>query len=261
MSKDLIVNILVHPGYCIEQEGYNPFVYDEQLNKGDINIFLHPQLPEYLMKFHLFNEYGYIIEEVLKNRNFEELKELDTYEYRNGKGKHLNHYLLGFTFNQQLKKEYKGYLSDKDIVDTLMINRDKYINMLVSSLPLNTFTPFFRNHMGSYEYVAFKRRLLMQYGMSIHGHNYHIDATDLISSFNLIGGVVGTIQNKKVIVFGEHYNQCVKTVEFMLRSLNINFETDKSLCSFNARCKLTSHLFREEDNHFLVERENIEKDS
>lgn len=258
MKNEQIINILVHPGYCINQEGYNLFVYDEQLKKGDINIFLHPQLPTHLMKFHLFNEYGYIIEEVLKNRFYQELDDLDTYEYRNGKGKNLNHHLLGITFGNQLKKENKGVLRDDEIVNLMMINRDRYIDMLISSLPFNMFTPFFRNHMGSNENIAFKNRLLLQFGLSVTGTNHHLEATDLLSQMDNIKSILKYINHNgkdyKVIVFGEHYNQCVKTVEFMLRSLNINFETDKKLCSFNTRCNLTGHLFDKDGGYFLIEK-------
>ena len=52
-----IINIVMHPGYCVNQDNYNKEIYFEQLDKGLVNIFLHPTLSERQMEFLLNKEF------------------------------------------------------------------------------------------------------------------------------------------------------------------------------------------------------------
>lgn len=63
-----IINIVVHPGYCVDHDEYKKDVYFKQLDNGTFNIFLHPTCDDLSRKIVLKTFVKEVMKEACKNR-------------------------------------------------------------------------------------------------------------------------------------------------------------------------------------------------
>ena len=260
-----IINIVIHPGYCSKQDNYNKEIYFEQLDKGLVNIFLHPTLSKRQMEFLLNKEFSITKNYALKclNINNAIINSMDR-DYINNEGKYIRHPYVGnilrqfmFSVTRRVKKnkniknkKFSKYF--KKILNKKQKNLVKYLILLSTKG-----YPFFVNHLTGKEYDNFRTLLKEKYSKNntVNGReqiNFHVDATLITpNTKNLIKYVKENIEvEDKVFLFGEHFNQCVQNIANVMDEIGLEYKILKSLTSYNNSPDLEK--CSNPDEHFFV---------
>ena len=125
-----IINIVVHPGYCIGCDGYDQEVYYNQLDKGDSNLFLHPTVDEVGRAVVIKQNIKQVLKEACQNRSIPEVEDLIKLEDCDS----INFPYAGYVFRQfmfykfkSIKKKHKRTKkSYSKILKSLILNNEKF---------------------------------------------------------------------------------------------------------------------------------------
>lgn len=289
MNKQEIINILVHPGYISGNDNIPNKYYEkyyEQLDKGDLNIILHPQYPNF-MKESLFKNEEFKsklkdffklenslskreIKNRLKNRELVVYKDvyleiLISYQ-RNIFFRKFLHYKkiygrrksLKFKKNKNTKKGLGRFmrhcLNDNIFYDK--INHFIYHNIMI-----------FRNDMRHEKYLNIRKQLedkYSDYPFSKNGKEYikniHLDGTCDHYNYHFFKNLKKTLEedtsniNDKYIfnIFGELRNLCVHNLEQDLIKLGYIPRILNDYCSFNSLIHNKNCLAEKNLNYMYV---------
>lgn len=257
-----IINIVMHPGYCVSQDNYNKEIYFEQLDKGLVNIFLHPTLSKRQMEFLLNKEFNITKKYALNYLNINNAIDISmNKEYSNNEGRFIHHPYVGnllrqFMFsvtrrvkkNKKIKnKKFTKYF--KKILNKKQKNLVKYL-ILISTKGY----PLFVNHLTGKEYDDFSTMIKEKYSKNNivdtrEQINFHTNGTLITSNIrDLIKYVKDNKEDEDdVFLFGEHFNQCVQHIAVIMDEIGLEYKILKHLTSYNnsdtKKCNKNDHFF------------------
>ena len=177
-----IINIVVHPGYCIGCDGYDQEVYYNQLDKGDFNLFLHPTVDEVGRAVVIKQNIKQVLKEACKNRSIPEVEDLIKLEDCDS----INFPYAGYVFRQfmfykfkSIKKKHKRTKkSYSKILKSLILNNEKFAKQYLFMVS-NT-RPIITGNKITTMYKEFRTTLEDKYpseNKETNQKNVHLDAT------------------------------------------------------------------------------------
>ena len=251
-----IINIVVHPGYCVNHDDYDEEVYYEQIDKGTFNIFLHPTCDDLSRKIVLRKFLREVMIEACKNRSIEEIEKLT----KNEECDNVNVAYAGWTVRRLMFDTHKSLKKVRKIrtkryhtkLKRLIMSNEKFI--LKYLYTISKVRPIIHGDNVSYKYMEFRKTLEDKYKDSDKQFNAHLDGlyyNDFTRAFQ--GLVTNNLEpDDKIFVFGEYYNQCVNGLTVVLDKMNVEYEVIPELCVFNTMCPTTGKDLNIDNKHFLV---------
>ncbi len=259
-----VINILIHP-YYTEESSKILDVYDQQLEKGDLNIILYPQVSKTLKKVILDIHKDEFIQAFLSVKNKSDVDKVYDKENIHKHLFHLHHTALilrqiyfGSHFrhikrrNKTLaKRKLFRKCSGKSL--RYFINRldiQKPILKLSKKLAVFKDDVIFKWTTEAREYLENK---FTEKTVHINGGSFH-------TVENVIGWLMKTInvdddiKNYDVKVFGEYRNLCVKGLEDILTKYEIEYSVIENLCSYNVCNNRTLEPNQKEEDYFYIKR-------
>ena len=256
-----IINIVVHPGHCLNYDGYNKEIYYEQLDKSDFNLFLHPTVDDESRNIVISHELKKVMEDACVGRTIPEVEKLIKTELEEGDNINipyasyiLRRLIFGKFLSIRKKKKYtkKGY--SKILNNLIMKNRPFAFNYLHN---VSKKKPIIYGNKVSENYLEFRKTLEDKYPKDTTDGgclNVHLNAT-YFNQFEVGFAKFAKEQieeDDKIYVFGEYYNQCVKALTRILDKIGVKYELLPELSIYNTSCPKTGKDMDPNNKHFLV---------
>lgn len=253
-----IINIVVHPGYCVNHNDYDEEVYYKQLDKGTFNIFLHPTCDDLSRKIVIRKFLREVMIEACKNRTIEEIERLT----KNEECDNVNVAYAGWTVRRLMFDTHKSLKKVRKIktkryhtkLKRLIMGNEKFILQYLYTI--SKVRPIIHGDNISLKYSNFRKTLEEKYKDSDEQFNAHLDGlyyNDFTRAFQNL--VTNNLEpDDKIFVFGEYYNQCVAGLTDVLDKMNVEYKVIPELCVFNTMCPKTGKDIDPNNKHFLVVR-------
>lgn len=247
------INIIVHPGYLCNHEGYNLKIYEKQIAEAKFNIFLHPQLSKTEKVILHKKHYGLFMKEIKSAKTWETV--LSDYEEFKNNNKLIffgiaAYYIRNVVFTR-LRRKYKSKIRSKDIVRRIANLKYKTIDLVIKY----DLTKF-KNDCISDKNKEYRENLENLYPKHIGDriHNLHLNGT-LLNSFDhtlkLIKNDNLLEDNDEIFLFGENYNQCVLNTSKVLDKYDFKYNIITELTSYNHDGDIETFPYKKENNHFF----------
>lgn len=261
-----VINILIHP-YYTEESSKILDVYDQQLEKGNFNIILFPQVSKTLKKVILDRHKDEFIQAFLSVKNKSDVDKVFDKENIHKHLFHLHHTALILrqiyfsSHFRHIKRKNKTMAKRK-------LNRKRsgkilkrFINRLDIQKPILKL---------SKKLTVFKDDVIFKW--STEARSYlenkfksnkeqivvHVDG----GSFHTVESVMrylkktmcDELENYDVKVFGEYRNLCVKGLEVILTNYEIDYKVIEELCSYNLCNNRVFKPEEREEDYFYIKR-------
>lgn len=259
-----VINILIHP-YYTEESSKILDVYDQQLEKGNFNIILFPQVSKTLKKVILDRYKDEFIQAFLSVKNKSDVDKVFDKENIHKHLFHLHHTAL--ILRQIYFSSHFRHIKRKNKTMTKRkLNRKRsgkilkrFINRIDIQKPILKL---------SKKLTVFKDDVIFKWSTEARDYlenkftekTVHIDGGSFHTVNNVIGWLVKTInveddiKNYDVKVFGEYRNLCVKGLEDILTNYEIDYKVIEELCSYNLCNNRVFKPEEKEEDYFYIKR-------
>lgn len=255
-----VINIVVHPGYLVTHDEYDENIYHEQLSKGKLNIFLHPQISKEEAEIWLTKDYDNFIKELKLNKTWVEVKEDAKAFSKNDKFIFYGvaaYYIRQFLF-RRFKRTFNLRNKRNKAYSVLLVRLAKKLKTKVIKA-MTAFTVdgtyIFKNHCNGSKHKEFRTNLEEKYSDDIDKQmNLHLHGTTLNSFNHLLKRLIkenAIEESDEFYVFGENYNQCVKNAIDVIIKHDIKINIKTELTTYNHSSKIDGYMYKQENNHFL----------
>lgn len=255
-----VINILIHP-YYTEESSKILDVYDQQLEKGDLNIILYPQVSKTLKKVILDIHKDEFIQAFLSVKNKSDVDKVYDKENIHKHLFHLHHTALilrqiyfGSHF-RHIKRRNKTLAKRKLFRKSSSKSLRYFINRLDIQKPILKL---------SKKLTVFKDDIIFKWSTEARSHLenkfksnkeqmvVHVDGGSIHTVESVIRHLKTTmcdvLEEYDVKVFGEYRNLCVKGLEDILTKYEIEYSVIDSLCTFNA----TNGRVLDKEDYFYI---------
>ncbi len=259
-----VINILIHP-YYTEESSKILDVYDQQLEKGNLNIILFPQISKTLKKVILDSHKDEFIEAFLSVKNKSDVDKVYDKENIHKHLFHLHHTAL--IIRQGYFKVFFRHIKRKSkTVSKRKLNRKrstKVLKKFINRIDIQKQIIKISKHL-----TVFKDDVIFKWSTEARSYlenkftekTVHIDGGSFHTVNNVIRWLMKTInvndniKNYDVKVFGEYRNLCVKGLEDILTKYEIEYQVIEELCSYNLCNKRTFKPEEKEEDYFYIKR-------
>lgn len=261
-----VINILIHP-YYTEESSKILDVYDQQLEKGDLNIILYPQVSLNLKKM-ILKTYNKEIKEaflIVKDKN-----DADVLYSKDNVYKHLFHlHHTALLLRQIHFRNYFKFVKRKsnDNAKRKLFRKcsGKSLRYFINRLDIQK--PILKL---SKKLTVFKDDVIFKWSTEARSHLenkfksnkeqivVHVDG----GSFHTVESVIrhlkttmcDVLEEYDIKVFGEYRNLCVKGLEDILVKNEIEYSVIEELCSYNLCNNRTFKPEEKEEDYFYIKR-------
>lgn len=261
-----VINILIHP-YYTEESSKILDVYDQQLEQGDLNIILYPQVSLSLKKI-ILKTYNKELKQaflIIKDKN--DVNELYN---KDNVYKHLFHlHHTALLLRQIYFINYFRFVKRKSKINSkrkLKRKRSgKLLRRFINKIDLQK--PIIKL---SKKLTVFKDDVIFKWSTEARSHLenkfksnkeqmvVHVDG----GSFHTVESVIrhlkttmcDVLEEYDVKVFGEYRNLCVKGLEDILTKYEIEYSVIEELCSYNLCNNGTFKPEEKEEDYFYIKR-------
>lgn len=259
-----VINILIHPYYTEESSKFLD-VYNKQLEKGDLNIILYPQVSTKLKEI-ILDKYKDEFKQAflsIKNKS-------DVDKVYNKEDIHKHLFLIHHTalvIRQGYFKVFFRYIKRKNkTVAKRKLNRKrstKVLKRFINKIDIQKPIIKLSKHL-----TLFKDDVIFKWSTEARSYlenkftekTVHIDGGSFHSIANVINWLKKTINvkddisNYDIKVFGEYRNLCVKGLEDILIKNEIEYSVIKELCSYNLCNNRTFKPEEKEKDYFYIKK-------
>lgn len=259
-----VINILIHPYYTKESSKILD-VYDQQLEKGNFNIILFPQVSKTLKKVILDKHKDEFIQAFLSVKNKSDVDKVFDKENIHKHLFHLHHTAL--ILRQIYFSSHFRHIKRKNkTIAKRKLNRKRsgkilrrFINRIDVKKPIIKM---------SKKLTIFKDDVILNWCVEARKYlenkftekTVHIDGGSFHTVNNIIRWLTKTvngtvdISNYDVKVFGEYRNLCVKGLEDILTKYEIEYTVIEELCSYNLCNGRTLKPNQKEEDYFYIKK-------
>ncbi len=259
-----VINILIHP-YYTEESSKILDVYDHQLEQGDLNIILYPQVSTKLKEVILDKYKDEFKQAFLSIKNKSDVDKVYNKENIHKHLFHIHHTAL--VLRQGYFKVFFRTISRKNkTIANKKLNRKKSTKVLkrfINRYDISKSIIKLSKHL-----TVFKDDVIFKWCIEARGYlenkftekTVHIDGGSFHTIVSVISWLKKTINVNDVIsnydikVFGEYRNLCVKGLEDILVKNEIEYSVIEELCSYNLCNNRTFKPEEKEEDYFYIKR-------